>query len=585
MKYFLLLILMILSITGCSTKMQIDNEKDTHTYFKEEPWIKKGKPEIGISLSGGGSKASPFAMGVLKRFIDEGWLDDVDIISSVSGGGYSAYYLYSKALYLKNNPDKSLSLKSFFENYELDNLNQYKHYKDYSKHLDDYKNHKRYENDNNKYQMQVKRFQDILSPGESEIARGAQFSDNIRATSDAFGVLFGSTVMLPFHHIANTIFDWKIELVPSQQTYEKGIIRAFGTTDDKSRRESFQELKEITEKGQVPMWIINATNFEEGWLKIDNSSKGYRDLSNNVFEITPYGFGSGRYLHTDKSPDYLNLDLPRATLASAAFFDGLGNGPILFGLLHMTNLRWGIKVENYTTTEEKRNLHKFLLFPLYYFDMNNSDITLSDGGQSGDNLGLYSLIKRGTKNIVIVSGSNDTTFFNSKETLKLQDICSVNDYLIHKEHSEIFFYGEANDNINKNKIPLKTICTRENESKYKYYEWKQEIWKGYVKNLITNEETNKLFFIQAALNKTALDSETALFNSNKIEAQNNKFPSSLLYFWSDSESGNYASDFPQTSTIFHTLNGSQNLYQAYMDLGFYLSGYLKEDNDFMELLH
>ncbi|MFM8800864.1 MAG: patatin-like phospholipase family protein, partial [Tagaea sp.] len=55
-------------------------------------------PKLGIALSGGGSKASSFAMGVLAGLNDAGVLKDVDVISSVSGGGYAAYFYFSRLL-------------------------------------------------------------------------------------------------------------------------------------------------------------------------------------------------------------------------------------------------------------------------------------------------------------------------------------------------------------------------------------------------------------------------------------------------------------------------------------------------------
>ena len=37
-------------------------------------------PKIGLALAGGGSKSAPFAMGAIKRFVDENWLKNVDYI-------------------------------------------------------------------------------------------------------------------------------------------------------------------------------------------------------------------------------------------------------------------------------------------------------------------------------------------------------------------------------------------------------------------------------------------------------------------------------------------------------------------------
>jgi hypothetical protein len=60
-------------------------------------------PEFGIALSGGGSRSAAFSLGVLAALRDAGrhphlaevheTLTNVDIISSVSGGGYANYYL------------------------------------------------------------------------------------------------------------------------------------------------------------------------------------------------------------------------------------------------------------------------------------------------------------------------------------------------------------------------------------------------------------------------------------------------------------------------------------------------------------
>ena len=44
---------------------------NTNKLYQHESWAKKKRPFLGIALSGGGSKMSPFAMGVLKRFVDK----------------------------------------------------------------------------------------------------------------------------------------------------------------------------------------------------------------------------------------------------------------------------------------------------------------------------------------------------------------------------------------------------------------------------------------------------------------------------------------------------------------------------------
>ena len=53
---------------------------------------------IGLTLSGGGTLSEPFEIGVLAGLQEAGVLENVDYISSVSGGSYAALYFYSHLL-------------------------------------------------------------------------------------------------------------------------------------------------------------------------------------------------------------------------------------------------------------------------------------------------------------------------------------------------------------------------------------------------------------------------------------------------------------------------------------------------------
>lgn len=52
------------------------------TYLDDE-W----PPKLGLALSGGGTRAASFSVGVMKALEKQKILDRVDVISSVSGGG------------------------------------------------------------------------------------------------------------------------------------------------------------------------------------------------------------------------------------------------------------------------------------------------------------------------------------------------------------------------------------------------------------------------------------------------------------------------------------------------------------------
>lgn len=55
-----------------------------------------GQVDWGVALSGGGLRSAAFSIGAMKALYDLNLLDDIDVISSVSGGGYASYWLYSR---------------------------------------------------------------------------------------------------------------------------------------------------------------------------------------------------------------------------------------------------------------------------------------------------------------------------------------------------------------------------------------------------------------------------------------------------------------------------------------------------------
>src|SRR5580693_4684787 len=48
---------------------------------------------VGLALSGGGIRAATFSLGILQALAKKGRLRDIDFLSSVSGGGYTACFL------------------------------------------------------------------------------------------------------------------------------------------------------------------------------------------------------------------------------------------------------------------------------------------------------------------------------------------------------------------------------------------------------------------------------------------------------------------------------------------------------------
>lgn len=52
-----------------------------------------GSVDWGLALSGGGIRSAAFSIGAMKALYDKGIMRDIDVISSVSGGGYASYWL------------------------------------------------------------------------------------------------------------------------------------------------------------------------------------------------------------------------------------------------------------------------------------------------------------------------------------------------------------------------------------------------------------------------------------------------------------------------------------------------------------
>ena len=77
-----------------------------------------GSVDWGLALSGGGIRSGSFTVGVMKALYDNGLFEELDAISTVSGGGYASYWLYGKydpRGHLKFG-ESAFSRKSFLEN-------------------------------------------------------------------------------------------------------------------------------------------------------------------------------------------------------------------------------------------------------------------------------------------------------------------------------------------------------------------------------------------------------------------------------------------------------------------------------------
>ncbi|URM26313.1 patatin-like phospholipase family protein [Pseudomonas frederiksbergensis] len=98
------LALSCLLTVGCSAPPhapELDYSRKTldHEFGAERRQTAGHLPYLGLALAGGGTKASGFSIGVLKGLVESGQMEQVDIISSVSGGSYAAYWYYARLVF------------------------------------------------------------------------------------------------------------------------------------------------------------------------------------------------------------------------------------------------------------------------------------------------------------------------------------------------------------------------------------------------------------------------------------------------------------------------------------------------------
>jgi len=486
---FILTPLLLFTATGCTTakiipthNIKAENSHSENLKILKEKYGHEWKynktnsnepPKLGLTLSGGGTRSASFNIGVLKALHEQGILDEVDIISGVSGGTYVIYWYYSQHYYM-DVECKTPTIAC----YTTDDI--FKAKEDFN-YLGD-KDSQDPLTEVTKY-----RFQHHLE-NSSEIVnnfRGGTIgakAGNVLA-SGAKG--FTWTLMLPFHWTFNGIFDMDLALNPFVGYYRNGIERTYGFNPTKSTVEKgivtykysndksklgikkvaakklyFSKLRtkmlNMKKQGKhLPYFIINTTaRYGRAFNKYDyKGDNGEADKNNDayrlrsIYEFTPEHQGTdmqyvGYKFVTDykedsnffyKFTEFFDIfdiygevdDVSHAVAISGAAVDAQAEqmGGVESVFLRSMNLNQGIYLPNHSKNSFAAGLYKLLPYPLYTFTENvlmkkPASIYLSDGGHS-ENLGIYSLIKRGVKNIIVSDAESDNdSIMESAKKLK-----------------------------------------------------------------------------------------------------------------------------------------------------------------------
>jgi hypothetical protein len=251
----------------------LDEHKFRTDVAKETDWSKE-EDAIGVALSGGGTRAAANAMGVLAGLDDLGLLTyvktdkkkKVELISSVSGGGYAAYYLYSRLLHPAGlpvergelfqdcvkrfnetgkvagpegeTPDKEpyatsalvKALGPFMcksDTYFKDSTNPQSAWEGDGQHAQA------------RHQAALRCQQDVMSPGKCSSRVTSQ--DGLATVGSIASLAAMSWLTRWPHHAANSLFDSGLNLSPSRAVYSHGIDLSYGGLISREFRPSFLE--------------------------------------------------------------------------------------------------------------------------------------------------------------------------------------------------------------------------------------------------------------------------------------------------------------------------------------------------------
>jgi len=409
-------------------------------------------PRLVVTLEGGGSKSAPFSLGALAGLHESGLLADVEIISSVSGGTYAAYFYFSRLLdaqngvaaagardpnawfkdcipsiYRRRFADSAISTAKFCSGPDArsDHMEVFAH--DYP------------------YQAHVRFYQDLVH-WKGGLERVDQNSADAFSTyTNVAFQLVQHVATVPLHALKNSVFAMPESTSPSRFAYRAGIERAYahtlgswnGASNGQAEPTGGSFSERVYQRGysmrdlapvvgsdpckpggtpcKVPLWIANAAASSgrdlSTWISVPST-----DALRASFEMSPFGQGSGTYGFLNQPVD---IPLRDVVGSSAAFFDrdqrefGLGAVRLAIGAgISLLNLEWGSDIRNFNTPDKSRALAHITPLPLYHVPAESQryspTIHLADGGNT-DNLGVLAALRRGASNIIVVAATGDGT--------------------------------------------------------------------------------------------------------------------------------------------------------------------------------
>lgn len=517
-------------------------------------------PRIGLALSGGGTRAGMFAYGVLAGLNDSGLLDRIDVISSVSGGSYAAYWLFARRL--EAGPGANYQ-KAF-----LDCLPEY-----WIAHDDDRlqrsmplmdkalaengasfpkvarcSNEQQWSGSDDAYRRSahLARHPDLfrVQPTVFTGTNGhGPYRDTAHLASDMALDFFRvePTVPTAYQQAITTV--WGLEPEPRQRAndpirYANGTKGRGGASYVAEGHHTWAKLRELTavERGagrHLPLWILNTT------VRTEKSRTG--EDAADIFELTPYSYGSfvtGHMVSAAAGGTDLVPDLTRSVRASAAFADANNLSQARRAALELVSstllpsAKWGVTVSN---------------------PFGEGSLRLSDGGSS-DNLGLLSLVRRDVRDIILVDAEADVRG-------RFETLCEDKTRLLKAGYDLSF--GTTLD--------LDQVC-RDPSKAFNTSAWLNPVVPGTIspKSPQRRSANDLLPTMRVWLIKLGWNQSNLLHGWTTPDCQSKDHPNSCLltvFLGHNWKRDTVYLDFPQPSTTHATFNSSTPQFWAFRELG------------------
>ncbi|ARU55664.1 hypothetical protein OLMES_1589 [Oleiphilus messinensis] len=330
------------------TEMQRLDQPRTRLEISNNPYSYgfDSSPNLCVALSGGGIRSGAISIGFLQRTVETNLLQKIDIISTVSGGGYALYWLYSGA-------------------YEASFMSADK---------------------------QTSVLQRLIAEDGPAIQRLDQthFID----TSDAWWEIAFNSPGVPFDILLRRLIGAKSV---ASESYASDIRRKFGSSDLGIRNIKLQNLHVLVEYMDFPYPII-VTSANRGTAA---PMEGHSYSKEALLELSPDWIGSkkvGYHNFMEPSEGYLEKHFERKSWMQSI---------INFELLEAITVSAAAVDTPKSNENIVPNIAKLLGYSLgRSYNTNIGPQFLTDGGFI-ENLGVLPLIQRGCKYIISLDTSHD----------------------------------------------------------------------------------------------------------------------------------------------------------------------------------